>query len=105
MLFTYKITDYKAWAKGLKKAGYATNPKYPKLLIDLIERYNLVQYDKISESEYKKMLILAGIATSTPIKKDSVVSQASNNVAIVPTETSKSLKKAICMCCKHPDIS
>jgi len=45
-LFDYKTTNYKAWAKGLKKAGYATNPKYPSLLIDLIERYNLSQYDK-----------------------------------------------------------
>ncbi len=44
-LFDYKTTDYKAWAKGLKKAGYATNPKYPSLLIDLIERYDLDQYD------------------------------------------------------------
>lgn len=45
-LFDYKITDYKSWAKGLKKAGYATNPKYPALLIRLIEENNLVQYDK-----------------------------------------------------------
>lgn len=45
-LFELKITDYKGWAKGLKKAGYATNPKYPQLLIDLIERYDLAQYDK-----------------------------------------------------------
>jgi len=44
-LFELKITDYKGWAKGLKKAGYATNPKYPKLLISLVERYNLSQYD------------------------------------------------------------
>ncbi len=44
-LFNYKSTDYKSWAKGLKKAGYATNPKYPKLLIDLIERYELHNYD------------------------------------------------------------
>lgn len=44
-LFNYDITDYKSWAYGLKKAGYATNPKYPKLLIGLIERYNLSQYD------------------------------------------------------------
>lgn len=44
-LFEESPTDYKAWAKGLKKAGYATNPKYPKLLIDLIERYELHQYD------------------------------------------------------------
>ena len=44
-LFELEITDYKAWAKGLKNAGYATNPKYPTLLIDIIERYNLNQYD------------------------------------------------------------
>jgi len=44
-LFDYKVTDYKAWAKGLKKAGYATNPKYPDLLIRLIEENNLARYD------------------------------------------------------------
>ncbi len=44
-LFLLDITDYKGWAHGLKKAGYATNPKYPKLLIGIIERYNLSQYD------------------------------------------------------------
>ena len=46
-LFSLKITDYKGWAKGLKKAGYATNPKYPKLLISLVERYDLAQYDNV----------------------------------------------------------
>jgi flagellum-specific peptidoglycan hydrolase FlgJ len=40
-LFDYNITDYKSWAKGLKKAGYATNPKYPALLIRLIEENRL----------------------------------------------------------------
>jgi len=45
-LFEYKVTDYKSWAKGLKKAGYATNPKYPALLIRLIEENNLSQYDR-----------------------------------------------------------
>ena len=44
-LFKHKPTDYKAWAKGLKKAGYATDPKYPQKLISLIERYELYQYD------------------------------------------------------------
>lgn len=44
-LFTYDRTDYKRWAHGLKKAGYATNPQYGPLLIRLIERYNLHQYD------------------------------------------------------------
>ena len=45
-LFDYKITDYKAWAHGLKKAGYATDPKYPAKLIQLIEEYELHQYDR-----------------------------------------------------------
>jgi LysM repeat protein len=45
-LFELSPTDYKAWAHGLKKAGYATNPKYPERLITLIETYELHQYDK-----------------------------------------------------------
>ncbi len=44
-LFDYKTTDYKKWAKGLKKAGYATNPSYAKKLIKLIEDLQLHQYD------------------------------------------------------------
>ena len=44
-LFDYKITDYKSWAFGLKKAGYATDPNYPHKLITLIEEYKLHQYD------------------------------------------------------------
>ncbi len=45
-LFELEMTDYKGWAKGLKKCGYATNSKYAYLLIDLIERYDLTQYDE-----------------------------------------------------------
>jgi LysM repeat protein len=43
-LFGLNPTDYKGWAYGLKKAGYATNPKYPTILIKHIEQYNLQQY-------------------------------------------------------------
>ena len=43
-LFKLNPTDYKAWAYGLKKAGYATNPQYPLMLIKSIEDYNLNQY-------------------------------------------------------------
>ena len=50
-LFEYKTSDYKSWARGLKKAGYATNPKYPSLLINLIERYNLNMYDERLEND------------------------------------------------------
>ena len=43
-LFKLNPADYKGWAYGLKKAGYATNPKYPQILITNIEKYNLQQY-------------------------------------------------------------
>ncbi len=46
-LFNLRPGDYKGWAYGLKKAGYATNPRYPQMLIYNIEKYNLQQYDEI----------------------------------------------------------
>ncbi len=45
-LFVLKPTDYKGWAKGLKKCGYATNPKYASKLVGLIEEYGLERYDE-----------------------------------------------------------
>jgi LysM repeat protein len=45
-LFDLKITDYKGWAKGLKDAGYATDPTYADRLIAVIEQYKLYTYDK-----------------------------------------------------------
>lgn len=45
-LFSLSRTDYKGWARGLKACGYATNPKYAQLLIDIIECYNLSPLDK-----------------------------------------------------------
>ncbi len=56
-LFSLSSTNYKAWAKGLKKAGYATNPKYSNLLIDLIHKYDLSRFDK--EVAQKKNLYFA----------------------------------------------
>ena len=44
-LFTLPKGDYKGWARGLRTAGYATDPKYPNKLISYIERYKLNQYD------------------------------------------------------------
>lgn len=48
-LFELEPTDYKEWAKGLRKAGYATNPKYPELLITIIEDNKLYLLDKNAE--------------------------------------------------------
>lgn len=44
-LFQYDITDYKAWANGLSRAGYATDPTYPEKLIKIIETYDLAKLD------------------------------------------------------------
>ena len=52
-LFKLKITDYKGWARGLKKAGYATNPRYADQLIGIIELYELHKYD---EKNYLKWI-------------------------------------------------
>ncbi len=53
-LFEYKTTDYKSWAYGLKKAGYATDPAYPSKLIKIIEDYNLSRFDKMSVKDAEK---------------------------------------------------
>ncbi len=53
-LFTLRPTDYKGWARGLKKAGYATAPTYASSLIRIIENYNLHTFDKHTRSSWKK---------------------------------------------------
>ena len=53
-LFALNPADYKGWANGLKKAGYATNPKYPAVLIKSIEQYNLQQYSLAALDEVPK---------------------------------------------------
>ena len=55
-LFDFDARDYRAWANGLKKAGYATDKKYPAKLIRLIEDYKLYEFDNIKKKDfsYKK---------------------------------------------------
>lgn len=61
-LFALDKKDYKAWAHGLKKAGYATNPKYADILIRAIEEYRLYEYDEVSSFD-----ILASADSSHPV--------------------------------------
>lgn len=67
-LFELDKNDYRGWAIGLKQAGYATNPKYPELLISVIERYRLDQYDK-PEGEVQKIK-----------REDRVLAQINQNI-------------------------
>jgi LysM repeat protein len=101
-LFDYKVTDYKSWAKGLKQAGYATNPKYPDLLIRIIEENNLTAYDLQGLDKKGKK------PTSTPntsgdeividLNRGTEVYMSDNRIKYVITETDhtpKSLSKAL----------
>ncbi|MCO5936774.1 glucosaminidase domain-containing protein [Mucilaginibacter sp. RB4R14] len=53
-LFELDKNDFKGWAYGLKACGYATNPKYPQLLLNIINKYQLDQYDR-PEGELAKI--------------------------------------------------
>jgi LysM repeat protein len=65
-LFDLELTDYKGWAKGLRSAGYATNPKYPHLLIDIIERLDLNELDKLGvPTVERKLQPIAKTSTSS----------------------------------------
>jgi LysM repeat protein len=62
-LFDLEITDYKGWAKGLKKAGYATNPEYAHKLIKIVEDYQLNELDK----SVKNLPITASSKKEVPV--------------------------------------
>lgn len=68
-LFSLDKNDYRGWARGLKDAGYATNPRYPELLIDLIERYELYKYDS-AESRSEKIVREVKIETAIEKKEE-----------------------------------
>lgn len=69
-LFDYKTTDYKNWAKGLRKAGYATDKKYPQKLIYLIEKHQLNKFDSVvSKTVYENNKPKISETNSTHIVK------------------------------------
>jgi hypothetical protein len=72
-LFELDKNDYKNWAYGLKQAGYATNPKYPDLLINLINKHKLYLYDS-PETEREKIMredrVFAEINENIPKEKE-----------------------------------
>jgi flagellum-specific peptidoglycan hydrolase FlgJ len=78
-LFELDKNDYRGWANGLKQAGYATNPKYPELLISIIERYQLDNFDR-KESPVEKIK-----------REDKVFEQINANI---PYEKKPELEKA-----------
>jgi LysM repeat protein len=67
-LFDYNKKDYKKWAKGLRKAGYATDRKYPQKLIKLIKTYKLYEFDSFKKKHYKTKKL--------KLKEDEIVQSA-----------------------------
>lgn len=77
-LFDLELTDYKGWAIGLKKAGYATDPKYSAKLIKYIEDYNLARFDIVTTKE-------AAAMPESPLKiEEPVAAPAVRNGISVP---------------------
>ena len=76
-LFDLDPTDFKGWAYGLKKAGYATNPKYPVILINYIEKYNLQRFNLVG---------VAGLTNvDTKKLKEDLVLQEQKTSILTPT--------------------
>ncbi|OCA68985.1 mannosyl-glycoprotein endo-beta-N-acetylglucosamidase [Chryseobacterium artocarpi] len=81
-LFKLDMKDYRAWATGLKKAGYATNPRYASILITKIEKYRLYEYDNTNSNE-----VLYAVLKMYPDLKD-------DRTFMAQLEPSKAGKKA-----------
>lgn len=60
-LFRLDPLDYKAWARGLKKAGYATSPTYAQNIINTVERYELFRYDRMTTVDEEVSEIIADV--------------------------------------------
>lgn len=90
-LFDLPLDDYKGWARGLKKAGYATNPKYDKLLIRVIEENDLDILDKMPFQEEKKIVSGFSIGWKDVISQSYFYLNAENKYYI-STRLSSSLK-------------
>lgn len=87
-LFQLSIADYKGWAHGLRQAGYATNPKYPQLLINMIEKYNLAKYDTLVLGLYKATQRINGIL-ATRLEEDQTLA----DIALANERTEKRVRK------------
>lgn len=86
-LFQLDPTNYEAWAYGLKKAGYATNPRYPQIIIKLIRDYNLEDYTLIALGKTpasETPLVLANTTEQKPIVAEPAV--VKTEVVPVPEE-------------------
>ena len=102
-LFRLEATDYRSWAYGLKRAGYATNPRYPETLINNIEQFNLQQYTLLALRElpgFDSARLTNGNVLTDPVKENGIAlknmaDSAKETIDIVP---GKIIIINICFC-------
>lgn len=98
-LFKLRISDYKGWARGLKKAGYATDKKYPKKLIKIIQDYQLYAFDKVKKKDLKKYKrkkrkpIIVSVSTKTTSKKSKTTIGSSGSYVVKKGDTLYSISR------------
>lgn len=102
-LFRLSITDYKGWARGLKTAGYATNPAYADALIRVIEMYDLHQFDTGKYRSSKKVASTATVESTDDFfarhtiyrrnKTDFIIVEVGDDMATISKKTGISLRK------------
>lgn len=88
-LFLLDPNDYKSWAKGLKNAGYATNPKYPDLLIKCVENYNLQQYTNFALDETYVINFQPSSEQSTVTLTQPEIQETVSNTIVTPAPESE----------------
>ncbi len=93
-LFDFPVTDYKAWANGLKKAGYATDPAYPAKLIKLIEDYDLSRFDKAKPADFEPGGKYADLGAEAPSASVSDKDKPLDDRALFPKQTKPETKLA-----------
>lgn len=92
-LFELDIDDYKGWAKELRRAGYATDRRYPQKLISLIERYQLYKFDDKPSKRNRKAKKEYVVATYTVVKGDTLYSiSKKHNVTVKELQSLNGLK-------------
>ena len=90
-LFNLDPVDYAGWAKGLKKAGYATNPRYPDLLIKYIEQYDLQQYSLVALNRLPETDITKSGEDKTVLPVEAVAEKiiSENDIAVAANDPDK----------------
>lgn len=107
-LFKLDPKDYRAWAYGLKKAGYATNPQYAQILISRIEKYRLYEFDQLSSNavEGKLLAMYPGYKSDEIIVKTTPKEQPNEPFVYVEPTPKQLSKQEILMAIKilsHPN--